>query len=275
MILITGAAGGLGRLVVDRLTTRGDAFVAGSRTPGEHVRKIDFDDPAGLAEGFAGAETVLLISAGYGEDDVVIARHGAAIDAAEKAGVRHIVYTSLMGAGDHLTFALPHRWTERRLIEGTADWTILRNGLYAELLVQDAATAVASGTLTAPIGTYGLAAVAREDLADAAVRVLADPAAHRHQIYELVGDRPIGGDHLAAALSTPDRPVAYRPGTLAEVREVLTAFGAASFQVPMLVSIYSAIAGGFLADTGGDLPHLLGTAPRPALDVILAGASGS
>ncbi|WP_338673800.1 NAD(P)H-binding protein [Streptomyces sp. SCSIO 30461] len=93
------------------------------------VRRIDFDEPSTLAGGFEGAE-VLLISAGHGEGGTVMARHGAA----EKAGVSHVVCTSLSADGDHLPYALPHRWTERRLQDGTMDWTILRNGLYAELL---------------------------------------------------------------------------------------------------------------------------------------------
>ena len=116
-----------------------------ARSPGGRPR-IEFDDPASLD--FSGVDVLLLISAGYGEDDEVTARHGAAIDAAERAGVGHIVYTSLSGAGDHLTFALAHRWTERRLRRGRARWTILRNGLYAELLGH--ITAPHDAAITAP-----------------------------------------------------------------------------------------------------------------------------
>ncbi|GAA2714623.1 MULTISPECIES: NAD(P)H-binding protein [Streptomyces] len=141
MILVSGAGGALGRLVAGELAGEPavhDGVVLGTRTPRSAAeRRVDFDDPSSLD--FTGIDTLVLISAGYGEDDVVIARHDAAIGAAEQAGVRHVVYTSLSGDGDHLPYALAHRWTERRLQGSRLDWTILRNGLYAEFLAGIAA----------------------------------------------------------------------------------------------------------------------------------------
>ncbi|MFF3850189.1 NAD(P)H-binding protein [Streptomyces sp. NPDC002328] len=270
MILITGAAGALGTLISERLADRADT-VLGTRDPQQlnaplPVRRIDFDEPGTLAGGFEGVDVLLLISAGYGEDDIVIARHGAAIDAAEKAGVRHVVYTSLTTDGDHFPYALPHRWTERRLQASTMDWTILRNGLYAELLAWLAAPS-ADGRITAPLGEGRLAAVARADLADAAARVTVEAPAHAGRIYELVGEQSIGGADLARAHGPH---VTYEPETLAQARTRIAASGAEPFQVPMLVGTYSAIAAGFLSRTGGDLRRLLGRAPHSALAVALA-----
>ncbi|MEV4344553.1 NAD(P)H-binding protein [Actinoplanes sp. NPDC049596] len=266
MILISGAGGHLGRLVAERLAHRDDV-VLGTRDPngsGAAARRIDFDDPATLGPGFDEVTTLLLISAGYAEDDVVIRRHGAAIDAAERAGVRTIVYTSLSAAGDHLTYALAHRWTERRLSRSPIPSVVLRNGLYTELLL-DLTAPGDDGVITAPLGTGRLAAVAREDLADVAARVTADAPVHAGRTYELVGTEAIGAEEVAAQLSqVRGRPVTYRPATLAETRTALEADPAfQSFQVPMVCSTYSAIAGGFLAETGGDLPELLGRPPRP------------
>jgi NAD(P)H dehydrogenase (quinone) len=227
----------------------------------------------------------LLISAGYAEHDVVIARHGAAIDAAQKAGVRHLVYTSLTGAGDHLAYALPHRWTERRLTSGPATWTVLRNGLYAELLTADTAQAAATGALAAPLGDGRIAAVAREDLADAAARVLAEadadaqgtqPGRHTGKVYELAGDTAIGGTDLAeVAAKVAGNPVTYRPGTLADRRAALTAAGMPGWQVDNIVSTYSVTAAGFLSNTDSVLADLLGTAPRPVLPLILTAIRGA
>ncbi len=272
MILVTGATGGLGALIAERLSGRDDV-VLGTRDPGRvqgalPVRRIDFDEPSTLAEGFAGVDVLLLISAGYGEDDTVIARHSAAIDAAEKAGVGHIVYTSLSADGDHLPYALPHRWTERRLRSSTsADWTILRNGLYAELLAF-LATPSPEGRVTAPLGEGRLAAVARADLAEAAALVVTEAPRHANRTYELVGEEAIGGTDLARAYG-PD--VTYAPGTLAQARAHIADFGAEPFQVPMLVGTCSTIAAGFMDRTGGQLRELLGRAPRPAIDVIRGG----
>ncbi|CAL9301014.1 MULTISPECIES: NAD(P)H-binding protein [unclassified Streptomyces] len=266
MLLITGVSGGLGGLAAGHAAGRSDVLL-GTRSPDGRpgTRRVDFDDPASLPGAFAGVRTLLLVSAGYGEDDVVTARHEAAIGAAEAAGVRHIVYTSLSGDGDHLPYALPHRWTERRLRASTAAWTVLRNGLYAELMAA-LAPPDARGRITAPLGTGAVAAVARADLAEAAFRVAADPAPHAGRVYELVGEVPLGGADLAAAVSG-----SYEPESgLGAVRAAIAASGAAPFQVPMLTGTYSAIAHGFMDGTGvprGHLRRLLGRDPLPAPEV--------
>ncbi|MER5310009.1 NAD(P)H-binding protein [Streptomyces sp. NPDC002773] len=266
MLLVTGVSGALGSLVAERLAGRDDV-VLGTRAGLPGTRRLDFDAPETLPDAFAGIGTLLLISAGYGEDDTVVARHEAAISAAERAGVRHVVYTSLSGDGDHLTYALAHRWTERRLRRSTTlDWTILRNGLYAEFLTWIAAPD-ADNRITGPLGNGRLAAVARADLADVAASVATDPAAHRNRVYELVGERPLGGADLAAALGAT-----YAPGTLAAARASIAASGATPFQVPMLASTYSAIAHGFMDGSGveSDLRALLGgREPLDALDVFV------
>jgi NAD(P)H dehydrogenase (quinone) len=274
MILVTGAGGALGRLVAGELAGR-DGVVLGSRTPrstGE--RRVDFDDPGSLD--FTGVDTLLLISAGYGEDDVVVARHDAAISAAEKAGVGHVVYTSLSGDGDHLPYALAHRWTERRLRRSALAWTVLRNGLYAEFLA-DIAAPGPDGTIAAPLGEGRLAAVGRADLAAVAARVVDAPEGHAGRVYELVGEQALGGAELASAIGG-----AYAPTALGATREAIIAGGAAlPYQVPMLVGTYSAIAGGFLDGSGVEenaLRGLLRREPRSALEVyrsVAAAATGN
>lgn len=278
MILITGASGALGALVLERLAgTKG--VLAGSRSPhevatGGEVRRLDFDEPASLVGGFEGAEVMLLISAGQGEDDTVIARHGAAIDAAEQAGVRHIVYTSLTGAGDCLALALTHRWTERRLMAGRADWTILRNGLYAELAIAGAAQAASTGRYDGPMGDGRWAAVARQDLADVAAKVTADAASHRGKVYELVGEEAFSGADMARTVANATgRHVSYEPTDLTEFRAKLAQAGLPAWQVPMVVSSFSNIAAGFLAGTSTDLRVLLDAPPRSALSVIATALS--
>lgn len=270
MLLVTGVSGALGSLVAERLAGRDDV-VLGTRAGLPGTRHVDFDDPSTLPAAFAGVDTLLLISAGYGEDDVVIARHEAALSAAEAAGVGHVVYTSLSGDGDHVTYALAHRWTERRLRRSRLDWTVLRNGLYAEFLTW-IATPDAENRITGPLGEGGLAVVARADLADIAVSVATDPAPHAGRVYELVGDRALGGAELAAALGAT-----YEPTTLAEARAAIAASGAQPFQVPMLASTYSAIAYGFLDGSGvkSDLRALLGREPQDPLEVFVAAVRGA
>jgi NAD(P)H dehydrogenase (quinone) len=263
MILVTGASGALGRLVMDRL---GADATPGSRTPASAGRYVDFTDAATLTSGFAGVDTLLVISAGAAERDEVIARHDVAIGAAEAAGVRHIVYTSICGGGEHTGMGLPHRWTEARLARGTASWTVLRNGLYAELLAQYAMLRDSDGALALPFGDRGVAAVAREDLADVTARVLRDPSPHAGRTYELVGEVAVDGDDLASMSGT-----AYRPTTLATTRTRLEALGMPGWQVEYALSTFAAVAAGQLEQTDdGTLGGLLETKPKPALQVIAA-----
>jgi len=176
MILVTGASGALGGLILDRLTTvAGVDVVAGSRSPVACARRIDFDRPSTLVDGFGGVDVLVFVSAGAAEDDVVLDRHGGVIRAAAAAGVRHVIYTSLVGSGDRLTIALAHRWTEARLADALFDFTILRNGLYAEIpariALAAAESAAATGVFRAPLGCGRMSVVAREDLAEAAAQV--------------------------------------------------------------------------------------------------------
>ncbi|WP_369231833.1 NAD(P)H-binding protein [Streptomyces sp. R21] len=272
MILVTGANGNLGSATLAALRARGVAATGASRTPGEGMRRLDFDDPAGLD--LADVSTLVLISAGYGEDDQVVGRHTAVLDAALRDGVRHVVYTSLTGAGDHLGFALAHRATERLIQASGLPWTILRNGLYAELfggLLMWADDGVGSASVESAFGDGALAAVAREDLADAAAIVAAHPARHSGRVHDLVGT-PITAGQVADRLGVPHRAL-----TLGEYRRRLLdeTSGLLPFQPSMLASIATGIRHGFLDGTAPDLADLLGRPARDPLATAVAVASAT
>lgn len=261
MILVTGASGQLGHAVLTHLTSAGVKAFGGTRHPkpeSTHLH-IDFDDPTTLT--FEGINTLLIVSAGTAEDDVVIARHERVIAAAERDGVGHLIYTSLTTAGDHLGFALAHRWTENRIRQSTIAWTILRNGLYAELIAE--LLRPTNDLIRAPFGSGSVAAVAREDLALAAAKVAAAPEHHVGRTYDLVGATAVTATQAAQQLGA-----SYEPATLENLRASLASSGLQAFQPPMLVSIHSAIAGGFLGETSTQLETLIERPPRPALTVI-------
>ncbi|WUH93637.1 NmrA family NAD(P)-binding protein [Streptomyces sp. NBC_00433] len=286
MILVTGVSGGLGRLVLGGLAAREGLDVVGGTRGGDgrSARRVDFDDPASLPGAFGGADVLLVISAGYAEDDVVYARHGAVADAAAAAGVRHVVYTSLASSGESMTIALAHRWTEDRLAAGPFTTTILRNGLYTEvpvgLATAGAGEAAATGVFAAPFGEGRVSVVAKQDLADAAVRVAAEsqfdlaagrPSRHAGRVYELEGATAIGGADIAGALSEAlGRPVAYRAASLAETRAGLEGSGLEPYQVAHALSVFSNVVAGRAEARSSDLAGLLGEAPRPVLDAITA-----
>lgn len=285
MILVTGVSGGLGGLIFRGLSGEDGLDVAGGTRSGDGVsaRRIDFDDPASLADGFRGVDVLVFVSAGYAEDDVVLARHGAVVDAAEAAGVRHVVYTSLASSGDLTTIALPHRWTEARLAEASFEVTILRNGLYADvpvgLAMSAAASAAGTGVFAAAFGAGRVSAVAKEDLADVAVRVAAevqdDLAAgrrnrHARRTYELEGVEAFGGHDIAEALSDAlNRPVGYQPISLSATREALAGGGLEPYRITHTLSLLSNLNAGYLQARDTDLTILLPAEPRPVRDRIV------
>lgn len=258
MILVTGASGQLGSAIVESLKAASVPLIRGTRNPvvDSSDRYVDFDDPDTLD--LTGIETLVLVSAGYAEDDVVISRHEHVVTAAQRDGVQHLIYTSLATAGDHLGFALAHRWTERRIQESGLKWTILRNGIYAELL--GALMAPNDGVITSPLGNGGVAVVTRGDLAEAAAVVASNPADHAGKIYDLVGSHAVTAEEIARHAA-----LLYKPESLHGRRKALNTSGLLPFQPSMLLSLYSSAAHGFLEGTGNDLEKLLG---RPLTDTV-------
>jgi NAD(P)H dehydrogenase (quinone) len=231
------------------------------------MRRLDFDDHASLD--LTGVTTLVLISAGYAEDDQVLARHAAVLDAALRDDVRHVIYTSLTTAGDHLGFALAHRATERLLRASGLPWTVLRNGLYAELF--GGLLMWADDGVESAFGDGALAAVARAELAEAAAVVASDAARHAWRIYDLVGT-PITAAEVAGQLGVAHRGVGlgeYRRRLLEETPGLLP------FQPPMLASIATGIRHGFLCNGGPDLDALLGRPARHPLAAAVAAASAT
>jgi len=184
--LVTGASGQLGRRVVELLVESGASrIIATTRNPGKlrdfadrgvDLREADFDlPPDQLAETFAGAERMLLIST-----DAVdrpghrYEQHERAIDAAVRAGVGHIVYTSLTHPvkDSPVLIAPDHMQTEEALEASGLGYTALRNNLYTDLLLMSLPAAIASGRLFTAAGDGGAAYVTREDCARAAAAAL-------------------------------------------------------------------------------------------------------
>jgi NAD(P)H dehydrogenase (quinone) len=182
-LLVTGASGQLGRLAVagllDRarpgeliLVSRSPAALADLERRGVTVRFGDFDQPASLPAAFAGAKRALIIST-LGARDTVAA-HRAAFEAAARAGVEHVVYTSVLNpvAGNPFPAAQPQRLSEEALRATGVRWTMLRNALYADLRAQLIAAYLRDGTWTINPGAGAHAFVARADCAAAAVAAL-------------------------------------------------------------------------------------------------------
>lgn len=273
MIVMTGAGGQLGRLIAAELlakvgpagfavTTRHPDKIADLTTRGVKAAQGDFDDPAGLAQAFRGAETLLLIS-GETPVEVRIRQQRAAIDAAKSAGVGRVVYTSFAGAGgtDPLDFATIHGDTERYLQDSGLAWTILRNGQYAENLAGAIGGARASGVLALPAGPAGAARVAyitRADIAAATAGALTG-SGHAGKTYDLTGPTGLGYDEIATRLAAKfGKPVTYVDADPADYGKVLAGFGLPEFLIQALIRIHAAAAAGKMNPVSADAATLAG-----------------
>ena len=212
-IIISGASGHLGSLTVKALLAKGVParnLILVSRTPdtlaefaklGAMTRFGDFSKPESLAAAYAGGTRMLLISIGGGAGPRPEA-HKRAIDAAVAAGVKQIAYTSYVAIskGDTSGLGSDHYQTEEILKKSGVAWTFLRNSIYADVLIPQAAKMVADGKATAPATENRIGYVTREDCAAAAAAVLSTPG-HDNKAYDITGPELIGVREVAAAAS--------------------------------------------------------------------------
>jgi NAD(P)H dehydrogenase (quinone) len=277
MIIVTGANGPLGRLVVEHLVPlvpAGDV-VASVRDPAAfgldvEVRRGDFDDPATLD--FAGADTVFLNATNYGSSPAVRGRQQAnAIAAARAAGVRRVVLTSWQDADTcPLESMTDYPATERLVATSVEAWTVVRLGYgLAAALARDVLTARKAGVMTAPAGDARVAAAATADLAEAVARVLAGTGAAGHdgKTYNLTGPDAVGWAELAA-LAGPG--IAYRPVTDDDFGAQAVASGFPAGAVGQLLALYAAFRSGWANTPTTDLARLLGRPPTRTLDAVAA-----
>ena len=204
---VTGATGQLGRFVVEKLKHKvaAETIVALVRTPekaadlGVEARAFDYTKPESLVASLQGVDKLLLISGN--EIGQRLPQHKAVVEAAKKAGVKQIVYTSILHADSSpLGLAQEHLGTEVAIKESGLTYTILRNGWYTENYTGSAKGAVGAGAFIGNAGDGKIASAARVDYAEAAAGVLAG-AGHENKTYELAGDEAYTLTELAAEIS--------------------------------------------------------------------------
>jgi NAD(P)H dehydrogenase (quinone) len=212
-IIISGASGQLGELAVKELLARGvpaKNLILVSRTPdelkqygekGASLRFGDFSKPESLPAAYAGGTRMLLISIGGGAGPRPQA-HKRAIDAAVAAGVKQIAYTSYVAIskGDTAALSSDHAQTEEILKKSGVAWTMLRNSIYMDGSLQQAARMVADRRVSVPATEDKIGYVTRADCAAAAAAVLSTPG-HDNKAYDITGPELIGPREIAAAAS--------------------------------------------------------------------------
>ncbi|MGO4692449.1 NAD(P)H-binding protein [Glaciibacter sp. 2TAF33] len=278
-VVVTGATGHLGRLIVESLLARGVAaerIVAGGRRldklddlseRGVRVARVDYSDEASLAAAFAAADTLVLVSGS--EVGSRIGQHQAAVDAARAAGIRRIVYTSAPHADSTtLVLAPEHIATENLIRESGLAFTFLRNGWYSENYLGALYQAATTGEIVASVGDARVASASRADFAEAAAAVVIGDG-HDGAVYELTGDHAWDFAELAEAASEVlGTPVVYRSVTPEEHEAELIAAGLPTGTAGFIVALDGNIRDGLLAHTPGDLARLIGRPTTPLAEAL-------
>ncbi|MCD7060313.1 SDR family oxidoreductase [Pelagibacterium xiamenense] len=270
MLAVTGATGQLGRLVIQSLKDKGvaDQVVALVRNTakaadlGVSVREANYDKPATLAPALEGVEKLLLISSS--EVGKRVSQHEAVIAAAKAAGVRQIIYTSILRADTtEIPLADEHRPTEAAIKASGIPYVFLRNGWYTENYTGALGGAIASGALIGSSADGKLSLATRADYAEAAAAVLASDG-HEGKIYELAGNEPVTAADLASEVSRQTGktlPYTYLPP--ADYAAVLTQVGLPEGYAKMIAASDDAASRGALHDESGTLGKLIGRPTTP------------
>lgn len=280
-ILVTGATGHLGGLIIDSLVARDvdpSTIRAGARdnakasdlsARGVQVVALDYDAPETVAAAVDGVDAVMLVSSS--EVGKRAAQHQTVIDAARAAGVAKLVYTSASKATtSDLVLAPEHKATEEAIAAAGIPAVILRNNWYTENYVADVARSKDTGVIAASVGDGRVASASRVDFAEAAAVVLTEDG-HIGQVYELAGDVAWNFDELAAVASElVGREVRYTPLTTEEHAAALEAAGLDAGTVGFVTTLDANIRDGALAETDGTLSRLLGRPTTPLIEGLRA-----
>ncbi|MFF8695621.1 NAD(P)H-binding protein [Streptomyces sp. NPDC015144] len=276
IVAVTGAGGAVGGRVARRLVRAGVPVRLLGRDPSRlpelpgavAAPPAPYGDGEAMRRALAGAHTLFLVSAH--ESPHRVREHTTAVDAAVAVGVERIVYVSFLGAAPDatFTFARDHWHTEAHIRAADVRHTFLRDSLY---LAGIPAMTGADGVLRGPAGDGRVAAVAHDDIADAATTVLlagtgpgAEGPVTRHdgRSYDLTGPEAFTLAEAAEELSrVTGRAVTYVPETREEAYASRAHYGAEDWEVAGWVTSYEAIAAGEMATVSDAVPQLTG---RPA-----------
>ena len=278
MIVVTGATGQLGRLVIKALlkTQSASEIIAAVRSPekaadlaalGVQVRRADYNDPATLDAAFKGADKLLLISSNELGQRAV--QHRAAIDAAKRNGVQLIGYTSVLHADTSpLGLAAEHCETEEALRVSGVPFVLLRNGWYTENYTGSLGPALEHGAILGSAGDGKISSAARADYAEAAALAMTrDAPAGR--VYELAGDSAYTLAELAAEVTRQSgKKVEYRDLSEADYKAALMEVGLPEVVAALLSDSATGASKGALFDDSRQLSQLIGRPTTPLATVV-------
>ncbi|WP_313386154.1 SDR family oxidoreductase [Chishuiella sp.] len=274
-IAITGATGQLGRLAIEKLKERTEkenliALVRNTEKAkdlGIETRLFDYAKPEILADSLQGIDSLFLISSSeIGQRET---QHKNVINAAKEAGVKWIVYTSLLHAStSDMALAPEHIATEKALQESGLNFTILRNGWYTENYAGSIPGSIQAGAFIGSAESGKISSATREDYAEAAAVVLTTEG-HENKIYELAGDIAYTLSDLAAEVSKQiGKEIPYVNLSEADFTAALVKIGLPEGFAQILADSDAKAAHGALFSDDKTLSKLLNRPTTPLAEVV-------
>lgn len=270
-ILVTGASGQLGQMILERLIKSGQTgLIATTRNPeklerfakiGVEVRKADFKDAANLEAAFAGASKILIISTtdiGARAQDQT-----NAVLAAKKAGAKHIFYTSYPNPDSSVAMVAPdHLATEKAILESGLKYTFLRNSLYAENLLHSLPGAIEYGKLIGCAGDGKATYILRSDCAEAASAALIQAGEYENSAIEITSKNAYShSDLVNIASEISGKKIVYEDMSPADFRKVSLESGTPEMYIPFFVSFDLDIKKGTISKPSNEFEKLTGHEP--------------
>ncbi len=280
MIVVTGATGQLGRLVIQSLlkkvsvadivaTVRNVEKAQDLAALGVQVRQADYNQPESWDAALQGADKVLLISSN--EIGQRAKQHQNVIDAAKRANVKLLAYTSVLHADTSvLGLASEHRETEAAIRASGVPFVLLRNGWYTENYAMGIPAALSLGAVYGCAGDGRISSAARADYAEAAAVVLTSDN-QASKTYELAGDTAYTLSEFAAEISRQSgKTIGYVNLPEAEYKQALLGAGLPEFLAELLANSDTGVSRGVLFDEGRQLGKLIGRPTTPLAEVVRA-----
>lgn len=287
-ILVTGATGGLGSKVVNLLKEKtavenlavlvrdkNNELAKQYANEAIEVKIGDYANLKSLENAFKGIDILYFVSGGDDAQRAVF--HKNVVDAAKKAGVRHIVYTSAVWKDESASSPLvdlvnSHLETESAIKVSGIDYTILKHNLYAEvieMLIGDKNQLLKNETIYLPAGNGLVSFVPKKDLAEAAVNILLYPSAYANKVLAFNGSEQINFSEIAEIISgIVKEPIRYISPEKSEFETQMNKFGLPNHIVEILSTFSVAIANGEFDQQSNDLETVLGRKTTPLAEYL-------
>ncbi|MDQ2999203.1 MAG: SDR family oxidoreductase [Chloroflexota bacterium] len=266
-ILVTGALGNVGAEVVKLLRQSGRPVHAAGTRPAAIAQRfgsqveatwLDFEKPESFGAALAGVERMFLMRPPAISN---VRRYiFPVIDAAKQAGVRQIVFLSLIGVEKNRV--VPHYKIEQHILKSGLEYTFLRPSFFMQNLSTTHRDEIKDqNEIFVPAGRGKTSFIDARDIAAVATLTLTE-AGHANQIYELTGDEALDYGQVAALLTDVlGRSITYRHPSLLQFMRRQHAKGTPLAFAAVMAGIYTTARLGLAARLTGDLRRLLGRAP--------------